>query len=40
MACFRKPYPNQLTALRVLDAILAAEKPGKKPVRAPVSGHL
>lgn len=34
MACTKKPYPNQFTVLRALDAILGAGKPGKQPVRA------
>jgi hypothetical protein len=27
MACQKNPYPNQFTALRALEAILAAGKP-------------
>lgn len=34
MACRKNPYPNQYLALRAMDAILAAGKPGKQPVRA------
>jgi hypothetical protein len=34
MACQKNPYPNQFLALRALEAILAAGKPGKQPVRA------
>lgn len=34
MACQKNPYPNQHLALRALDAILAAGKRGKQPVRA------
>lgn len=34
MACTKKPYSTQLTALRALAAIRAAGKPGRQPVRA------
>lgn len=34
MACQKNPYPNQFLALRALEAIIAAGKPGKQPVRA------
>lgn len=33
MACQKNPYPNQALASRALEAILAAGKPGKQPVR-------
>ncbi len=34
MACTKNPYSDQLAALRALDAIRAAGKPGKQPIRA------
>lgn len=34
MACQKHPYPTQHPALRALEAIRAAGKPGKQPVRA------
>jgi hypothetical protein len=34
MACRKNPYPTQFLALRALEAIVAAGKPGKQPVRA------
>ena len=33
MACLKNPYPNQVSALRALDAIRERGKEGSQPVR-------